>query len=494
MTSTTLPQDPAPGITPTPAVEIRTDVWNQMVDILNGVSSEHINVKQPVVAKVGSYIATLDDFLVTGDASGGAFSITLPSAAAAGVVGKIMAFKKIDSSGLKVTIDGDGTETIDGKLTIGLETENEILMIQSDGTNWVIIANYLAVIDNGLLKIRNPAGTFAIAVKTSADVANRSATIPLLGADDTFVMVNLAQNLRAKQMYDSNGLEVLLFVGVSSAVNEITVTNAITTANPILAPTGDDANVGINIPVKGTGKHVIGPSSIDIAGILGLPSTEISIATGALPATVALISVDAEGAPTTDTLVTITGLSDGDIVGLVAKASNVITVTHDSGGADSIHLTDKIDIELSETVPLFLIRQGGEFYQFAGPQVTKVILALGKPADALATGDLQVDYPVTEKGVLIKVKATVQTVSSSGLPTFAIRKDDGTPSEMLSTNLTIDASEKTSETATTPAVIDAAERSVDPVTDDRILIDVDVAGTGTLGAIITLWFLSLSDE
>jgi len=40
-----------------------------------------------------------------------------------------------------VTIDGNGTETIDGSLTYTLEIQYKYVTVQSDGANWVIIAN-----------------------------------------------------------------------------------------------------------------------------------------------------------------------------------------------------------------------------------------------------------------------------------------------------------------------------------------------------------------
>lgn len=254
---TTLRKDPAPATSPTPAVEIRTDLWNNMVDILNGVDADFTNLVHQLATKTGSYTIIDKDFMILADATSGGFTITLPAAGGTGITKKIIAIKKIDSTSNKVTIDGNAAETIDGKTTIDLETENEILMLQSDGTNWVIVASYLAIIDNGLLKIRNPAGTFSVAVKTSAEVANRSATIPLIGADDTFVMINLAQNLRSKNLFDSNGNEILLTVGVASAVNELTLTNA-ATGNPVkLDATGGDTNIGISILPKGTGDGLV---------------------------------------------------------------------------------------------------------------------------------------------------------------------------------------------------------------------------------------------
>jgi hypothetical protein len=90
-----------------------------------------------VVSKTGAYTATASDHVILCDASGGAFTITLP--AASGVTGLILHVKKTDSSGSAVTIDGNSAETIDGDLTIDLSLQYESVTIVCDGSNWHII-------------------------------------------------------------------------------------------------------------------------------------------------------------------------------------------------------------------------------------------------------------------------------------------------------------------------------------------------------------------
>lgn len=107
-------------------------------------------------------------------------------------------------------------------------------------------------------------------------------------------------------------------------------------------------------------------------------------------------------------------------------------------------------------------------------------------ATLLATGDSQGSYmiPTSLNGwYLIGVSAGVDTASSSGLPTFQIRKN---ATDLLSTLLTIDATELTSYTATTAAVIIEANSQV--ATGDVIYVDCDVAGTGTKGGRVNLTF------
>jgi len=76
--------------------------------------------------------------------------------------------------------------------------------------------------------------------------------------------------------------------------------------------------------------------------------------------------------------------------------------------------------------------------------------------------------------------------SGTGIPSFGLRNvTDGV--EVLTTNVTIDSGETDSSTAATPAVIDAAHDDV--ATGDQFAIDVDVAGTSTLYALVEIGFL-----
>jgi hypothetical protein len=77
--------------------------------------------------------------VVACDASGGAFTVTLPTAS--GIAGRQYTIKKIDSSANAVTVDANGAETIDGNTTVTLALQWNRVTIVSDGTNWLITAN-----------------------------------------------------------------------------------------------------------------------------------------------------------------------------------------------------------------------------------------------------------------------------------------------------------------------------------------------------------------
>lgn len=79
---------------------------------------------------------TLDDThkVVLCDASGGGFTVTLPPAASHS--GRIYHIVKIDTTGNVVTIDGNGSETINNQLTLEMSTFPISRSPQSDASNW----------------------------------------------------------------------------------------------------------------------------------------------------------------------------------------------------------------------------------------------------------------------------------------------------------------------------------------------------------------------
>ncbi len=92
-----------------------------------------------IATKTASYTATIEDHILIVDASGGARTITLPTAA--GITGRQYIIKKKDSSVNVVTIAADGSETIDGDATIAISMQWQVRTLVSDGANWMIISN-----------------------------------------------------------------------------------------------------------------------------------------------------------------------------------------------------------------------------------------------------------------------------------------------------------------------------------------------------------------
>lgn len=89
--------------------------------------------------------------------------------------------------------------------------------------------------------------------------------------------------------------------------------------------------------------------------------------------------------------------------------------------------------------------------------------------------------------ILSEVGAGVSAPSSSGVVTVQIRRlRNGTAVNMLSTVISIDASEYDSTTAASQAVINTANDDVQ--TGDMLHIDVTGAGTGVRGLVVSFGF------
>lgn len=108
-----------------------------------------------------------------------------------------------------------------------------------------------------------------------------------------------------------------------------------------------------------------------------------------------------------------------------------------------------------------------------------IVVAISDESTAITTGTAKVTIRAPRAMTLSTVLGALNTVSSSGIPTFDVNVNGST---ILSTKLTIDVSEKTSVTAAVPVVLSSTAIAF----DDEITFDIDVAGTGAKGAKIVL--------
>ena len=135
-----------------------------------------VKISQTLEAKAADYtVATTDNnkvFLASGTTT-----LTLPAAATAGS-GFSITVKNTDATNT-ITIDGNGTETIDGNEVSELKSQYAYEQIVSDGSNWYIIAQ------NGTL------GTGTLACPTGFVPVTGNAT---LGTSDFCVMKYEAKN------------------------------------------------------------------------------------------------------------------------------------------------------------------------------------------------------------------------------------------------------------------------------------------------------------
>lgn len=100
------------------------------------------NIEFSSVSVSGNQTLTNTDGFVTllVNSTSSAITITLPTAVSNAA---IFTIKKIDSSTNFVTIDANASQTIDGDLTIVLKDQYNYVQIVSDGTNWVVINEFI---------------------------------------------------------------------------------------------------------------------------------------------------------------------------------------------------------------------------------------------------------------------------------------------------------------------------------------------------------------
>lgn len=97
---------------------------------------------------------------------------------------------------------------------------------------------------------------------------------------------------------------------------------------------------------------------------------------------------------------------------------------------------------------------------------------LGPTTDTAISSSVGGDFVMPFEGFVSGVGATVDTAGTTGTTTIKINKNGTT---ILKTNITIDSTEKTSRTATVPAVIDISVRTFS--TGDIFTFDVTAVST-----------------
>lgn len=89
-----------------------------------------------VTTKTTTYTALTSDDIILADTSGGAWTLTLYTAVSN--TGNKLTIKKTTSDTNALTIDGNASETIEGKTSVFIDGQYDTLELISDGSNWVL--------------------------------------------------------------------------------------------------------------------------------------------------------------------------------------------------------------------------------------------------------------------------------------------------------------------------------------------------------------------
>jgi len=169
-----------------------------------------------------------------------------------------------------------------------------------------------------------------------------------------------------------------------------------------------------------------------------------------------------------------TGLSGADFTGCTR-------------GADSTTATSHSDTDTIYHIPVAnLVNQLKDAIIATQTELTVSPVAIGLACSSetadLTTGTAKITFRMPFAMTVKEVRANVNTAPVGSTIIVDINEGGTT---ILSTKLTIDASEETSETAATPAVI-----SDSALADDaEITIDVDQIGSSTAGKGLKVWIM-----
>lgn len=319
---------------------------------------------------------------------------------------------------------------------------------------------------------------------------------------------------------------VIYITRTDDAVNYIGIKNNSTTNAPEVQAGGSDTNVNLNLVPKGTG--VVQAGGVEVTTISGTQTltnktltspklnedvavtakaTEVNVLAG-IPATLTATELGyVDGvtsaiqtqlnakAPTasptfTGTVTLPTGLTgvlraDSGVVSTDTNVTDLVTAA-DTDTAGKVELATTAETTTGEDLNR-AVTPIGLSQSVYGKRVAQI--QVSDPAgDAITTGDGKAYFCVPSElnGYnLVDADAFVTTVSSSGAPSVQIHNLTDTQ-DMLSTNITIDANEKTSYTAATASAINASYDDV--ATGDILRIDIDGAGTGAKGLGVILSF------
>jgi len=180
------------------------------------------------------------------------------------------------------------------------------------------------------------------------------------------------------------------------------------------------------------------------------------------------------GTPTSGTLTNCTGLP---VSGITASTSTAL-------GVGTIELGHASDTTLSRSAAGVLYVEGQRAILADGTGQQEVIgIAVSDETTALTTGTAKATFRMPFAMTLTEVRATVTTAPVGS--TLIVDINDGGTTIMSTNKLSIDASEKTSETAATaPGITDSALAD-----DAEITIDLDQVGSSTAGAGLKIWLI-----
>jgi hypothetical protein len=135
-----------------------------------------------VKAVSAAYTVEPEVFWVRVDASGGAVTVTLPPV---GVTGRPIGIMKSDASANAVTVDGSGSETIEGAATQSLPSQYDAFLLRDNGTSWDLELRNSSILTTIITNGFNVFKTIAVSGQSNVVADSGIDTLTLVGSGVT---------------------------------------------------------------------------------------------------------------------------------------------------------------------------------------------------------------------------------------------------------------------------------------------------------------------
>ena len=358
----------------------------------------------------------------------------------------------------------------------------------------------------GKLQLQNTANTYGFLIDSSAAiVADRTVSFPLMIGNGTFVIDDMIQTISSKKI--GNWLDSVESAApsspassehrfyVDSTSNQFTTKNNAGTVQEFITDSATQTmtNKTLTTPTINVLDNALFIK--DSADNTKIAVFELSGLTTATTRTYTLPDADTTlgggDAVTSGTLAQFAATTSAELAGVISNetgsgllcfATSPTLTTPILGTVTSGDISACTSTSMTMVTPILGTPTSGSLVN-CNQYPEAIGIAVGDETTALTTGTGKVEFQMPYAFTLTDVKATVTTAPTTDAG-FTIDINEG-GTTILSTKITLDATDKTSATAATPPVISDSTLAADGV----ITVDIDALSTGATEAGLKIWLI-----